>query len=352
MVKRKKMKAVPVVFGIVLLIVAVFAGVYFLIPKSVEQTGLPTGTPEGDTNTGLTAQQYLCSQQPTVNAYFRVKDTMQSSDTYLANKTGYWVPHGLVAGSAVETQTGGSDTSGSYSSSAATLSCGETYDLWVADVANTNGYGLVSDIVVGVTPKKITVETKATSALQARIKDAAADAYWYTDGDSQAFSNLADTWTNTSADVNIDAGSGGSHDLEIYVKTQTSKTVFGMADDEVVVAVDAPSTKWNEPSTSLGSNIKDGAHFDSYDLTALADYEYIYQFNQIGDTSEMFTFYITAVSGVDPGASDDIKLRFLAKGAALSDKDNQKIRKAYFKNDASFSEIQGSTEQITIDEVA
>ena len=45
-----------------------------------------------------------------------------------------------------------------------------------------------------------------------------------------------------------------------------------------------------------------------------------------------------------PGASDDIAIRFIAKGVYLDDRDNQKIRKAYFRSDSSYTEIQGSAE--------
>lgn len=325
-------------------------------PAGTEQTGLPSGTSD-PVNTNpqqqISKTEYLCSQQPTITAKFRVKDLEQSADTYLANGTGYWVPQGLVQGSRLVTQTAGIDTAGAYSTSGATLLCGETYDLWVADTANSQGYAVTRNVVIGTAPVDITAESRKTSALQARIKDNTADAYIYNDAGANTFSNLADSWINDSTNAaTIDAGTGGAHDFTISVKTQTQDTVFGMSSDEVAVLVDASSTKWNEPSTSLGSNIKDAQHFDSYDLTAISDYEYAYQFSQVVDTQKSFDFYITAVSGVDPGATDDVKIRFIAKGVVLDSKDNQNVRKGYFGNGATFTEIQGSTEEITIDEAA
>lgn len=345
---------------VALLVIVALSGLGFLgykympgIFTSSEQTGLPdidTGLDSGVST--VSKGEYLCSQQPTVNGYFRVSDVESATNGYLANGTGYWVPHGDVTGSALVTQTAGADTTGSFSAAAATLVCGETYDLWLVDTANAQSYGVVKNIQVGTSPIYQTIKAHKTSALQARVKDASADAYWQIAGGVNTFSNLAATWLNTSAGATIDATSGGCHDLQLFVKTQTQDTVFGAADGEVMMLVDASTTKWDEPSTSLGNNVKDGANFDSYDLTAIADYEYAYKMNQIKDTQSSIDFYECAVSGVDPGAADDVKIRFVAKGAVLDSKSPDLVRVGYFGNGATYAEIQGTTEEITIDEVA
>lgn len=344
------MGAMTGVLMALVLMVAVGAGGLYIWKNlpNVQETSLP-GVP--DSSTSITKQDYLCGQTPTVSGRFRAIDTEQSTNHYINSVQGYFVPQGKVQGTAIVPVTGGA-SGALFSASAVTLTCGETYDFYAVDSANAYSGGVVKDLKAGVAPVDVTVKIYNSSALQARVKDRVADGYWRIAGGDGSYTGLAATFANSSAGATLDAGTGGCHDLSISLRTTNQDTAFGTGNNDVIIAVDAGPTVWNQPSTSLGNNIKDGSNFDSYDLTALSGYEYVYAYKKIQRTGGSFDFMICGVAGVDPGATDNVLIRAVAKGYALDGKDNNAVRYAYFGNDASYTELVGTTEEITIDEVA
>lgn len=174
----------------------------------------------------------------------------------------------------------------------------------------------------------ITWKGKQHGVLQFRAKDLMADQLMYDDADSSTQDyeldgvNFSSSVGNTTA---LAVGAGGK--VNVRLEIQANETDVDFSDLGTYIAVKAATTVWD--GTSVSAKFTNGAgstssptnlkgNLDNDENLLLDTYQYVYFVpDSIRQDSSYFELSIKALSGVNPGVSDDIEIDFLSKGAVL-----------------------------------
>jgi hypothetical protein len=337
------MKSLPAVGGIVPFTAQTVAPVVPVVPTttipSVTPTTLAPGTGSGS---GLTC----CGNNPDREIFYRAVDGKAATTTNL---------EGLTVNVKMSDGTGssltGTTTNSAYNNSV-TAACGQPYEYWVMPVANGNN-GVYGTRTVSCynAENKVKVGVTEFGVVQSRVYDREAKAFLSTAVGTD-WTDLDASWTNTSTGlININAD---QHlDLDVLLRANETRTAMTGAKGECYVAADANTLQWAQPIISYNGaqlqDIKASGDLNANDLTALSNYEYAYKLPATiqGGSGITLQTYVESAAGIDPGAVS-VKLRVLCKDYFVDDKDPNQMLYGLFRNDASRSEVLGSTEEITL----
>jgi hypothetical protein len=169
---------------------------------------------------------------------------------------------------------------------------------------------------------------KQHATLQFRAKDLLADALMYDDADSSTQDyetdgvNFSSSVGNTTA---LAVGAGGKVNVRQEIQSTDVDTDF--SDFGFYIAVKAATTTWDGATVSAKFTNENGAtssltnlkgNLDSDENLLLDTYQYVFYVpDSIRQDSVYFELSIKALSGVNPGVTDDIEIDYIAKGAAL-----------------------------------
>jgi len=194
---------------------------------------------------------------------------------------------------------------------------------------------------------KVGMEQHGT--LQFKLYDNEDARYAYDTGDSSNTDWETDGVTFRDGDnaTAFSIGSGGFLDLTLKVKGVQTDTDF--QDAYVLIAVEAPVDKWNEPSVKWdGKTLEDisDSGLTSYEDKKLSSYEYVYKItDSIEDDIFDLDFYMEACAGCDPTA--DVEIDFFAAGNYLSTS-GVEVKTGAAKDDSSNTVVY-TTQDVTID---
>lgn len=125
-------------------------------------------------------------------------------------------------------------------------------------------------------------------------------------------------------------------DLGFKVKTNNTQSVFGEDGLRVLLAVEAPAADWQDPVVSgLGIKKIDKGSLHGDDANMLADFEHIYEINQIGETEQTLNFYLKTESGVNPASTSDPCLVFVPEGRYNSVEQTDQVRIGAYDDSSS-----------------
>ena len=339
--------------------IAVIGALYvtgnFNLPMQVVQTG-QTGTGAGTTiPTTLPTCPDTMQTTLTIN-WQNVKDTTQS-DTFDITAYLYKVNgNDVVYDSSITDTTSGSKT----------LDCGATY--YICPVS-ADGYGgdnsKIYNIVSGnaqivsyngaqcvkITTKgasmSLTVGGSRHGALEFRVFDLLNNDYVYASAASSALTyQTGDTTYKTTTSNSSANAVGTAGELHYKVEFRANATNHDWADQGFYILVDASTTKWNIPTVVLDNieltDVK--GSLTTEEAAAYSDYEYVYRVDkEVVNKLHYLDFYIKALSGVNPGASDDVKIKFAPIGQYLS-VDGITVKKGAIKDDSSKTAVFTATE--------
>lgn len=226
--------------------------------------------------------------------------------------------------------------------STASLTCNDDYEtrLRSTNAANGNSSRIDSftgDDVAGIVEgengqagrfkatgqrQTLTMESPEHGTIQARVYDRDAAAYLVdADTGGLGYQTLNNTWrgaTNGSATV---VGVDGQIDFRIDYQSVQSDAQFN--DQSFLVVINAGTGVWQEPTVTFGgdvfTNIEGGLSVGCNRL--LADDEYVYKiegadFPSAGAAS--LEVAMKALSGINPGTSDSVRVTLVAVGTYLS----------------------------------
>lgn len=172
----------------------------------------------------------------------------------------------------------------------------------------------------------IEIDGKQSAYLQARVFDNINAAFLTDnsgDGSTADYETDGTAFRSTSSNTTAIAVSTGGR-LDTTWNLQSTRPAGDFADFGVLVAIDAAPDKWDRPSVTFeGATLTDvKGQLDAKTATALANYEYVYAINSASSgatfdqrTDKKLGVRIAALSGIDPGASDDVAVDFVAIGA-------------------------------------
>ncbi len=174
----------------------------------------------------------------------------------------------------------------------------------------------------------VTWKGKQHATLQMRAKDMLSGDNMYDDADSSTIDYETDGVNFTSTVGNTTATAVGSTGkLWIQQELQSTDVDTDFSDFGFYVGVKAASTTWDsntvsakfknvaEVTTAL-SNLK--GNLDADENLLLDSYQYVYFVpDSIRQDSVYFEWQAKALSGINPGVTDDVEIDYISKGAAL-----------------------------------
>jgi len=108
-------------------------------------------------------------------------------------------------------------------------------------------------------------------------------------------------------------------DLSYRIDLRANGVDVDANDFGMYLLVDADTSVWAEPSVRFaGRDLADvKGNLDTFESRAFSNYEYVYRIDDsIVDRDRSLDFQVNALSGINPGASDDITLAFAGIGAS------------------------------------
>lgn len=192
---------------------------------------------------------------------------------------------------------------------------------------------------------RLELNGKQHANAQARVYDNINAAFFTDtsgDGTTSDYELDGTDFRSTSSNATaIAVSTGGRIDSTWYLQSTLADGDF--ADLGMYIAVDAAPTVWDRPAVRFnGAELTDvKGSLDSKSATAMSGYEFVYfvpapaakaLLDQRSDAT--MGFRMAALSGVDPGASDDIAVDFIALGASRETTGNA-VRYAPYTDAAS-----------------
>ena len=338
------------------------------------------------TNTeGKTVLAVSCPSGISSNMKQQYEDTTASTATFANNIKSYALYLGGGQAQNYVALANTSSTADAYSSATA-LECSELnpimYRVYAAEhaIADSTTYGYTSaigyvrpnkeatDITVAGSIVFVDFVGKRVDNLKATIKDKAnQDKFLNATMLRQTgtgYSVLNNTWTDQGGETSLTIAADGYFDLEMDVKTNNTKNVFGNIDPRTgkplvvsvndkfqivntggkahalrtIVAIDADSSDWDEPSVNGGGITKiDKSSLASDDQTVLSNYEYFYTVDPLKDTSTKFSWNQQTKSGVN--ADMDPKWRFCSEGIYSSSDTTGTLKVGCFDDSSNNNEL-------------
>ena len=234
--------------------------------------------------------------------------------------------------------TGSDTTSGAYN-----LDCGNAYRMKLLSASGSNAKIIGIDAGVGAKlgPNGEYVEFSATAAtynliiaaaqhgvLEFRAFDVDNNAYVYDTSDAVNTNYETTGVTFDSSTDNATAltvGAGGDFTWKFDVRTTEVQDDVDFSDFSAYVLVDAATDKWNIPSLNFDGKSLSQVTLDDFESRLWkGTYEYAFGVDSaFTHKAKTLEFAIQALSGVDPGSSDDIVLTFASKGASRETSGNK-----------------------------
>jgi len=249
--------------------------------------------------------------------------------------------------------------------SAVTIDCGYRYRLCTvaADAdggdnsvikAIKTGTGYIDSMGCAVFEAKrsnvyVNLDGEQHDVLNFRMYDNVDARYAYDSGDASNTDWEADGVIFRDGDnaTAFAVGSGGYLDFCIELKSPTTDEDF--ADAYVLVLIEAPLDKWNEPTVTYDGtvleDIKDSG-LTPEESDAFSSYEYVYKITgDIKDKVHKLCVYMEACSGCDPTA--DVEVDFASAGNYLS-VDGVTVKQGAAKDDSANTAV-FTIQDVTID---
>ena len=232
-----------------------------------------------------------------------------------------------------------------------TLNCGETYTCKGVSADGAGGDNskftsvrvgknfvtLNSDGSFTFTPdaSNVQIDMGATQhgVLEARVYDNDNAGYVYASGDSSAgtYKTTGATFESTTDNSTaLAVGTGGTLDLRMDVRVNSANDEQ-FADKGFYLLIDAQTNgKWDTPSVKINGKTytSDCSALNSHEQTAYTDYNWCYKITDLPITlndKAVVDLGLAALSGVDPGASDDLTIAFASIGQYESTTDQTNV---------------------------
>lgn len=221
------------------------------------------------------------------------------------------------------------------SPSATNTNCGDTYRLRLdsADGSNARITAVRSGEGATLSPDGKYVEFQATGAVynleiespqRAGVKVKAFDLkqngwVFANDGNSASAYRTSGVTFQSTTDNATAMAIGTADDAHIRFDLRANGVDVDANDFGIYMLVDADTAKYDEPAISFaGKDLSDvKGNLDTFESRAFSNYEYVYRIDDsIVDKDKSLDFQISALSGIDPGASDDITIAFAGIGAS------------------------------------
>jgi hypothetical protein len=223
------------------------------------------------------------------------------------------------------------------------FNCGETYECKILSETGAGGdTSIVKEIKAGnavVTSDRnlrftacgpsmsLRVGSEVKGAVQTRAWDLNAAAWMYVNASTTAWSSTDGTVYMGTADNSTATAVGSGGNIRFKLQIQPTAVVQNLNDRGILIGIDAAPNVWDADTVLCkidGQTVQSNkAVLNSDEQTAFSDYEYMY----LIDKSVVQPDYMeldctmTAVSGVDPGASDSPALMITMRGHSASNSD-------------------------------
>jgi hypothetical protein len=353
---RKGQSTIIAACAIILVIIAaVFAGTWFYDKWNAPSQGKQYSIVQAGNGGGAQEMQSTgnnCGTARTTTVTFSQTNGLNTTGSEPFNSTCYVYK---VAADGSETYV---TTSTDQTTSAGTMSadCNQKYRMYCISTDANGGdsgqiLGVVGDGVKVITAKDnkdrdvpsagiefltnaptypVTWQGKQHATLQFKAYDMAGLTGTVMYDESDAITSDYETdgvnFTSTSGNTTATAvGSGGW--LKVQEEIQATDVDTDFSDFGFYIAVKAATTVWDADtvtakftsasgSTSSLSNLK--SNLDKDENSLFDSYQYLYFVpDSIRQDSAYFTLNVKALSGVNPGTSDDVEIDYVSKGAAL-----------------------------------
>lgn len=354
--KAKSRLTIFAVIGVIMLVIGGLGSMGILQVGSLQTQSVSTPTQAPSVSTGLTTTSELkCVERaPSINV--KLYDDYADSSTLISSATAY----------AMNVESGVIENSTATSSGWVTLSvtCGETYKIYVTTVAGTSGSAESEEIFVDDVDEYVKLHTNKISKMTVKVKDIDGDDWEY------LFADAGTSGTNSTTGVDMNAtniydavgasdfsvSTDGYLDMELYVKSATNRyhhsDLGEIAETNQKIGLknyvcvdlggatngqewDTDSLKVTVDGGSALPDVKSEIDEDSREYVYVQKSEACYEIGDVDDTFSTIGFYVKAKSSNDPDATDDdITLYFLPEGTYQSSEDGDVIKRGLY-SDAS-----------------
>ncbi|MEK6880659.1 MAG: hypothetical protein AABY22_13665 [Nanoarchaeota archaeon] len=287
------------------------------------QQQLPTGGAEGSTDN--------CPSDLSWSGTIDVRNSLNISGAETYDTTAYFYFAGTddLKVSITDTTAG-----------AVTLTCGESYDVKILSTSGATGdsakivgisQGTVDPSGESATFKatgngnRITISSQQHGVSEVQVYSNIDKAFFRSAIDTTAYNSTDGvSWNNTGSQADSYAiGSGGELDVSVSLRSTTSDE--NLNDLGLYLLIDAATTVYDTPVMRLNgaamTDVKDSGLTPSETL-AYSAYEYIFLIPSSTDVilndKVTLDFDIFALSGVNPGASDNIEFDIAPVGSYVS----------------------------------
>jgi len=197
----------------------------------------------------------------------------------------------------------------------------------------------------------------ATDQLQVRVKDLKTDKYLNNSNGTTAepgFTSLSGilTFRDNAGDTSLTIGADQKMELQFYLKTNSTRTVFGEPSLRTFLCVDkATNSDYDEPIVSVSGTklVNTYSSLAEDDRIALGDFDYCYSIGQVTDAQRIIDFTMQSATGVNPDA--DPIIRFISEGRYNSVKNADQIKVGAFKDNSDRDEVAQLPQQSVLIEV-
>lgn len=208
-----------------------------------------------------------------------------------------------------------------------------------------SGTGSISNGNLIITPNSATLNVDVASTQGGRIEarvyddDAATFVYQGADASAGTYTDTGGNFTSSTSKTPWTVGSGGTLDLRMDVRINTT-TDEAFEDRGFYVFVDASTSKWNTPTIKVDGTTRTSncASLNEDEAKAYSGEEYCYKITDvsISETNVVpIDINIGALSGVNPGASDDFNITLVSIGAYQSTTNTKDVKIGAVKDDSS-----------------
>lgn len=325
-----------------------------------------------------------CPNGLTTNGVHRYEDIGASTTTYIGVEGAF-----LPKSPGQSRLNPGNSTSGSAYSSAVALTCrsldptvwepatvtlratsstngatsANTKEAWLqtwADGQKASGKDPIvtlGEVTAAGDTVRIDFKGYATDQLQVRVKDLKTDKYLNNSNGTTAqpgFTSLSGitVFRDNAGDTSLTLGADQKMELEFYVKTNSTRSVFGEPELRTFLCVDkATNSDYDEPIVSdKGTKLSNTfSSLATDDKNAIGDFDFCYSIGQITDAQRIIGFTMQTASGVN-AAADPI-VRFIAEGRYNSVKSADQIKVGAFKDNSGNDEVAMVPQQAVLLEI-
>lgn len=317
--------------ALIIAILVVVASVLGL-PYAMEKFGMgavtegPGAAPAGGVS---------CPTDGDTTVSLTIRNQLQDTTREVYNATAYF--YKMIGGT--ESMFGSlTNTDGTTTSSDLNVDCGDTYRIRVVSADGNGGdsgkllgidagtgakvidSGKAIEFVAQKSNYNLEIQSKQHGVLQARSWDNNEGAWMYNNiekaaADANNYEPTGTTFLST-ANGTIAVGSGGDVSWTMDLEVTAADVDFG--DFGWIILVDASTSIWDIPSIAYNGKSLTEITPDSETSRAHGGtYEYFFETqDSVSDIATDLDIEVSALSGVDPGGSDNIVLSFLPIGAS------------------------------------